>query len=89
MARPMPKSLDGALDKAWMLPAERGRILLNRPSEEDTTGASVDMGEGLIIYLTGIVSHGTKDVKRISLIGIEESGRVMHSHSLFCMSVGD
>ena len=54
--RPMPKALDGALDKAWKLPVKRGHILLNRLSEGDSTGDSAYTGEGILSYLTGLIS---------------------------------
>ena len=89
MACPVTKSLDRALDKAWILLAKQGHLLLNRPSYEDTTGASADLGEGLLACLTGIVIQGVKVTKGISLISIEVSNRVVHAHSLFFVSAGD
>ena len=86
---PMPKFLARAFNKAWNLPAERGRLLLNFLSEGDPTGASADSGKGLLAYLTGLVSRGGKVTKEISFLGIEGSGIVAHSHSLFCVSAGD
>ena len=62
---------------------------MNFLSEGDPTGASANSGKGLLAYLTGLVSWGAKGTKGISLIGVEESGRVAHSHSLFYVSVGD
>ena len=58
MARPVLKALAGELDKAWTLPADRGRLLLNRLSEGGPTGASADSSEGLLTCLTGLVSWG-------------------------------
>ena len=89
VARPVPKSLSGVLDEAWTLLAEQGCILLNRPSEGYPTCYSANTGEGLLTYLTGIVSCGSKYNKGISFLGIEESGQVTHAHSLFCVSAGD
>ena len=83
VACPMPKALDGSLDKAWMLPAEQGRLLLNLLYKEDPTGASSNTGEGLLAYLTGLMSQGTKVTEGIYLLGIKEYGQVSHTHSLF------
>ena len=89
VACPVPKALARALNKAWTLPAERGHLILNCPSEGDPTGASADLGEGLPAYLTGLMSQGVNCTEGISLLGIEESGRVAHAHSLFCVSAGN
>ena len=83
VARPMPKSLSQALNKLWMLTAERDRLLLNRLSKGGPIGASTNTGEGLLAYLTGLVSRGGKVTLGISILGVEEYGRVLHSHSLF------
>ena len=88
MTRPISKSLAGALDKAWTFPDERGRQILNHPSKGDLTGASDKSGEGLLAYLTGLVSRGAKGTKGIPPLGLEESGQVAHAHSLFCASAG-
>ena len=69
-----------------MLPAKRGHILLNRLYKGDPTRASVDRGKVLFTYLTGIMRCGTKVNEGISLTGIEDSRRVTHGHSLFCVS---
>ena len=79
----MPKSLSQALNKVWMLTAERDRLLLNRLSKGGPIGASTNTGEGLLAYLTGLVSRGGKVTLGISILGVEEYGRVLHSHSLF------
>ena len=71
MALPMPKALSGALNRLWMLPAERGLLLLNLPSKGGPTGASANLGEGLLTYLTGLMSRGAKETKGISLLGVE------------------
>ena len=89
MARPVPKALSGALDRARTLQPERGCLLLNLPSEGDPIGASTNLSKGLLAYLTGLVSRGAKGTEGISLLGIEESGRVAHVHSLFCVSAED
>ena len=52
----VPKALTAALDKAWTSPTERGRLLFNRPSEGKTFRPSSQSGEGLLSYLTGLVS---------------------------------
>ena len=62
---------------------------MNRLSEGYPTGASVNSSKGLLTYLTGIVSRGEKGTKGISLLGVKESGKVAHAHSLFCISAGD
>ena len=89
MSHSMLNALARSLDKAWRLPLEQGRILLNHPYEGDPTGASVDTGKGLLTFLTGFVSHGEKVTKGNSLIGTKNSGQVMHAHSIFCMSSGN
>ena len=89
VARPMPKVLSGALDRAWTFLAEQGRLLLNRPSEGDPIGASADSGDVLLAYLADLVSREAKGTKGISLLGLEESRRVAHAHSTFWVSTGD
>ena len=85
----MTKALSGALDREWALPPNRGRLLLNHPSKGDPTGASANPGEGLLDYLTGLVSRGTEGTKGIYLLDVEEYGQVAHAHSIFCVSAGD
>ena len=70
VARPVPKALDGALNKVWMLPDERGCLLLNHPSEGDPNEASANSDEGLLAYLKGLVSLEAKGTKGISLLGV-------------------
>ena len=70
VARPVPKALDGALNKVWMLPDERGCLLLNHPSEGDPNEASANSDEGLLAYLKGLVSREAKGTKGISLLGV-------------------
>ena len=47
------------------------------------------MGEGLLAYLTGLVSRGGKGTKGIYLLGIKESGQVDYAHILLCVSAED
>ena len=89
VACPVPKALTAALDKAWTSPTERGRLPFNRLSEGETFRPSPKSGEGLLAYLTGLVSRGARGTESISLLGIETSGKVIHVHSLFCISAGD
>ena len=89
VSRPMPKALDGGLEKAWTLLSEQGRIILNLLSKGDPTRASANTGEVLFTYLTDLVIRGAKDIVGISLFGIDESGQVLHAHILFCMSTGN
>ena len=42
----------------------------------------LEEGEGLLAYLTGIVSRGGKGTVGISLLGVEEYGRVSQAHIL-------
>ena len=89
LACPIPKPLTAALDKAWTSPTKRGRLPFNRPSEGETFRPSPESSQGLLAYLTGLVSRGARGTESISLLGIEASGKVIHIHSLFCISVGD
>ena len=67
---------------------DRGCLLFNCPSENKPSRTSADSGEVLLAYLTGLVSRGGKGTEGVYLLGIEESGRVAHAHSLFCVSAG-
>ena len=89
VACPVPKALTAALDKDWTSSTERGRLPFNRPSEGETFRPSSESGEGLLAYLTGLVSRGERGTKSISLLGIKASGKGIHVHSLFCISAGD
>ena len=89
VACPVPKALTGAFNKAWTSPTDRGRLPFNRPYEGETFRPSPESGEGLLAYLTGLVSRGARVTERISLLGIEASGKVIHVHSLFCVSARD
>ena len=62
---------------------------MNILSEGDPTGASSNTGEGLLYYLTGLVSWEEKGTKGISLLGIDESRQLLHAHILFCILAGD
>ena len=71
VAYPIPKALTAALDKAWTSPTERGRLPFNHPSRGETFRPSSESGEGLLAYLTGLVSRGARVTEGISLLGIE------------------
>ena len=86
VACPIPKALTTTLDKAWTSPTERGRLPFNRPSEGKNFMPSSESGEDLLAYLTGFGSQGSRGTESISLLGIEASGKVIHTHSLFCFS---
>ena len=68
VACPIPKALTTALDKAWTSPTERGRLPFNRPSEGETFRTSSKSGEGLLAYLTVLVSRGARGAESISLL---------------------
>ena len=51
-----------------------------------TKGVSVAMRQ--VMWFTS-TSWGEKGTDRISLLGIEASGEVVHTHSLLCVSAGD
>ena len=70
VACPVPKALVGALNKAWTLLTERGRLSFNCLSNGETFRPSADSGEGLLACLTGLVSQGAKVAEGISLLGI-------------------
>ena len=89
VACPVLKSLAAALDKAWTSHTERGGLPFNRPSEGETFRPSSESGEGLLAYLAGLVIQGARGTESISLLGIKASGKVIHVHSLFCISAGD
>ena len=89
VACPVPKALTAPLDKAWTTPTERGHLPFNCPSEGKTFRTSSKLGEDLLAYLTGFASQGSRGTESISLLGIEASGKVIHTHSLFCVSAGD
>ena len=89
VACPIPKALTAALDKAWTSPTERGLLPFNCPSEGETLRPSPESGEGLLAYLTRLVSRGAKGTKLIPFLGIEASGEMVHTHSLFYVSAGD
>ena len=89
VAWPVPKALTAALDKSWTSPTERDRLPFNRPSEGKTFRPSPKSSEGLLAYLTGLVSQGARGTESISLLGIEVSGKVIHIHSLLCVSAVD
>ena len=86
---PITKALEWALDKACLLSLERDRLPFNHPSQDEPSRPSADLSEGLLTYLTSLVSQGEKGTDGISLLGIEEYGRVAHAHSMFCDSAGD
>ena len=73
MACPMPKALAEALGKAWTLSTEQGRLPFNHPSDGKTFRPSAESGEGLLTYLTYLVSQGEKVTEGISLLIIKES----------------
>ena len=85
----VPTALAGALDKAWKLKTEQGRLLCNCPFENKPSRPSANLGKDLMAYLTDIVSQGEKGTKGIYLLGTEESGQVAHAHSLFCVLAGE
>ena len=89
VACPVPKALAAALDKAWTSPTEQGLPPFNFPSEGETFRPSPKSDEGLLAHLTGLGSRGARGTESISLLGIEASGEVVHTHSLFCVSAGD
>ena len=89
VACPVPKALAAALDKAWTSPTEQGLPPFNFPSEGETFRPSTKSDEGLLAHLTGLGSWGARGTESISLLGIESSGEVVHTHSLFCISAGD
>ena len=89
VACPMPMALARPLNKAWTMLIERGRLLFNHPSENEPSRPSADSGDGLLAYLTGLVSRGGKGTEGISLLGIKKYGQVAHAHSLFCISSGE
>ena len=67
----MPKALTGALDKAWTLSTERGCLPFNHPSDGKNFRPSAESGEGLLAYLTYLVSQGAKVTEGISLLIIK------------------
>ena len=66
VACPMPKALAGSLEKVWILPTEQVRLLLNYPYENEPSRPSAGLGEGLLTYLTGLVSRREKGIKGYS-----------------------
>ena len=87
VACPIPKALTAALDKAWTSPTERGRLPFNQPSEGETFRPSSESGEDLLAYLTILVSRRARCTESFYLLGVEASGKVIHAHSMFCVSV--
>ena len=53
---PVPKVLTAALNKAYTSLMVRGRLPFNCPSEGENFRPPPESGEGLLAYLTGLVS---------------------------------
>ena len=87
VACPVPKTLTAALVKAWTSPTERGRLPFNCPFDVETFRPSSKSGEDLLAYLTILVSRRARCTESFYLLGVEASGKVIHAHSMFCVSV--